>query len=40
MHCIIRIVAGLVGLAALQAGAADFRAQVQQYRLAHEAGRL
>src|SRR3984957_8018697 len=37
MHCIIRIVAGLIGLAALQAGAADFRAQVQQYRRAHEA---
>jgi len=37
MHCIIRIAASLIGLAALPAGAADFRAQVQQYRLAHEA---
>jgi acetylornithine deacetylase/succinyl-diaminopimelate desuccinylase-like protein len=37
MHCIIRIAASLIGLTALPAGAADFRAQVQQYRLAHEA---
>ncbi len=37
MQRIIRIGASLLGLAALQAGAADFRAQVQQYRLTHEA---
>jgi acetylornithine deacetylase/succinyl-diaminopimelate desuccinylase-like protein len=38
MQCIIRIIALIfIGLAALPAGAADFRAQVQQYRRAHEA---
>src|ERR1700722_7544980 len=36
MQCIIRIAASLLGLAALQAGAADFRTGVQQYRLTHE----
>jgi acetylornithine deacetylase/succinyl-diaminopimelate desuccinylase-like protein len=38
MQCIIRIIALIfIGLVALPAGAADFRAQVQQYRRAHEA---
>jgi acetylornithine deacetylase/succinyl-diaminopimelate desuccinylase-like protein len=38
MQCIIRLATLiLIGLAALPAGAADFRAQVQHYRLAHEA---
>src|ERR1700720_1103180 len=38
MQCIIRIIALIfIGLVALPAGAADFRAQVQQYALAHEA---
>lgn len=38
MQCIIRITALIfIGLVALPAGAADYRAQVQQYRRAHEA---
>ena len=38
MQCIIRLATLiLIGLAALPACAADFRAQVQHYRLAHEA---